>query len=149
MPGPSERVVIGGKIYAVERRLFDIYELSYPPDEVTEEGVAVRIMLDGAVVTADIPTRLLGQTIDLKSRDSSPDLDGLFFAFHLSVRGGDGLYCRVNSWDTTFDSTNTHHGGRFTIARGDAANEWVFEWTVTDGTRTVSEGHVEGIFEQI
>jgi len=166
-------VKINGTEYVIERMYYSAETIEYP-DQYDEElpmsvissepGVTVRVRVleatgsggseDGAVsavVTATIPTRLLGRETDLASRNSRPDAQSAYHAFYLSRSGASGrLYCRILSWVTDRDDNNAY-AGTFKITGGTQEGEYLFEWRLTDpsGETAVSEGYVTGAFERI
>ncbi len=147
-------ITIRDKAFAIEQLRFDTYEMEYL-DETKEECLAFRIVADGAVITADLPTRLLGEKITLTSRDTSPDTGGLYYTFYLSERDGGGeygdwIYCAIRSWITELDPRSSY-GGWFSIDGTGEPGEWIFEWELTSGNseKIVSTGYVEGAFEPI
>jgi hypothetical protein len=149
-------VTIKGKTRPIERLLYQITDVVYPPDEAREDIVALRVTVEGAGVSVDLPLRLLGEKIDLSARDTSPRPGDLYYTFYLSERSGgegeygDWLYCAIRSWDTTSDRRSAY-GGRFSIDRGDEPGEWIFEWELTDDIdgKVVSTGYIDSIFDPI
>ncbi|MDR2883428.1 MAG: hypothetical protein LBU98_06605 [Alistipes sp.] len=160
LPRKETSIVISDREYTPTRLLWSDVEIVYPPDEAAEEGLSIRIMADGANVTAEMPMRLVGSRIDLASRDRNPRPDnGVYFTFHISARAvaGDqnqppGLFCRIVSWgtDDELDSGFIPYGGSLTVTRGETEGEWTVEWMLTDRTngKTVSTGYVKNIFEK-
>ena len=160
LPQKENSIIISGREYTANRLLWGPVEIVYPPDEATEDGLSIRIMADGANITAEMPMRLVGSRIDLASRDRNPRPDdGVYFTFHLSARAiaGEqsqppGLLCRILSWgtDDERDTGVIPYGGFLTVTRGEAEGEWIVEWELTDRTNgnTVSTGYVKNIFEK-
>ena len=153
-PGKKNSITIHGKEYAIERQLWDAIEIMYPPDQATEQGLSVRVMADGAVISADLPLRSVGSRIDLASRDASPSPGpaDFYFTFYISVRGENMPYYRILSWGTDDEDTSgIPYGGWFTLTRGEAEDEWIFEWELTDRSdgAIISTGYVKDVFERI
>ncbi len=160
LPQKDNSIVISGREYTANRLLWSEVEIIYPPDEAAEEGLSIRIMADGATITAEIPMRAVGSPIDLASRDRNPRPGtGVYFAFNLSVRAlpGEnsqppGMLCRIMSWgDDEAPYTGIIYGGSLTITRGEAEGEWIVEWELTDRANgeIVSTGYVKNIFEKL
>ena len=152
-PSPNS-VTIGGSDYRIEELLYDTYDILYL-DEQEGPGIKVRVMADGATITADIPVSAIGERIDLSSRNPNPRPGSLYYTFYVSVDQADDedygrLYVRIQSWI----SSGNRYGGWFSISPGDDPDNpagMVFEWELTgDGGATiVSKGYINDIFESI
>ena len=153
-PEIKKLITIEGKSYPIEHLLYDIREFEYPDRDVVvvkEDGIIIRVMADGALITADLPLRYLGSEISLTSRNSSPGLNSLYYTFYISVDQSAGeygrRYVRILSWDTSANP----YGGRFSITESDTPGKYIFDWEVThksDGT-VISKGNIESVFERI
>ncbi len=151
---PPNSVTIGDRDYPIERILYDTYDILYLNEE-EGPGIKVRVMADGATITADIPVSAIGERIDLSSRNPNPRPGSLYYTFYVSVDQADDedygrLYVRIQSWI----SSGNRYGGWFSISPGDDPDNpagMVFEWELTgDGGATiVSKGYINDIFESI
>ena len=154
-PPPRENsITVEGKSYRAEQLLYSVNDIVYPPDEATEPSVSFRIIANGAIISADIPTRLVEHRIDLTSRDANPSPGSdVYYTFHITVRGENAAYYRVLSWeeDDNPDKLGPPYGGWFSISYGNNAEEWGFEWELTNRQygSIISTGYVKGEFEQI
>jgi hypothetical protein len=155
-PPPENSVTIQGEDYTIEQLRYEMTEAIYPPDFASEETVALRVMLQGAGLSVDLPTRLLGKKIDLTDRDTTPRPDGLYYIFNISTDDDgdddyfDRIFYRIQSWVAT-ENKNNDCAGWFSIDRGDESGEWIFEWELTNkkGTETISTGYINDVFEEI
>ena len=159
LPQKENSIVISGRAYTATRLQWAPVEITYPPDEAAEDGLSIRIMADGATITAEMPIRLVGTRIDLTTRDQNPRPNqGTYFTFIVSARAtaGEqsqppGKFCRILSWGTNEerDTGFIPYGGWLTVTRGESGDEWTVEWELNDradGT-TISTGYVKNIFD--
>ncbi len=165
LPSKKNSIVISGREYTPTRLLYGPLEITYPPDEAAESGVSIRLMAAGVTITAEMPMRLVGNRIDLASRERNPRPgEGIYFSFVVSARATPeelaqeppvnppGTFCRILSWGTTEerDSGVIPYGGFLTLTRGQADGEWIVEWEIVElaSEKSVSKGYVKNIFEK-
>ncbi len=151
-PSPNS-VTIGGSDYRIEELLYDTYDILYL-DEQEGPGIKVRVMADGATISADLPMSGVGTRIDLSSRDKTPVPGDLYFTFYVSADQVDEeeygrFYARIMSWSPDQGPFK----GWFSISPGedpDSSDDLVFEWELTDGNGAVlSKGYIDDHFEPI
>jgi hypothetical protein len=155
-PPPQNSVTVRGEEVAIESLRYEMTEVIYPPDGVTEETVALRVALEGAGLTVDLPPRLFGRKISLTSRNSSPRLGSLYYMFTFTTHDDgdddyfDRLYYRIQSW-VDIETKNNDCAGWFTIDRGDGSDRWIFEWELTNKKtkEIISTGYINDVFEEI
>jgi hypothetical protein len=152
-PGEPEKkdpIMIQGKTYPIRQLLYDI-EFREFSETLHEDGISVRILADGAGISADIPVSAMGRRIDLSSRDPNPGPGDLFYTFYVSVDQDEGeygrLYVRVLSWDM---EPNPYRGW-FSIDRYGDDSELTVEWELSgdNGKTPLSDGHIKSAFEPI
>ncbi len=152
-PSPNS-VTIGGSDYRIEELLYDTYDILYL-DEQEGPGIKVRVMADGATISADLPMSGVGTRIDLSSRDKTPVPGDRLFLAGLRIPEGykEGEYKDAERADKRWSPDQGPFKGWFSISPGedpDSSDDLVFEWELTDGNGAVlSKGYIDDHFEPI